>query len=119
MEIIFFTGSPNGNPPSKVRKNRRKVPTTKADDVRKEISKMASSISEHSAAIDKLKVLPDQIGLILGLLTETPNITEEIPSDEQSDPIAALVNKSHNGIIIIFFTKKLKILSVSVIETLK
>jgi hypothetical protein len=59
---------------------------------------MASSISEHSEAIEQLKAVPDQINLILSMLSKAPNTTESQQDEaEKNDPIAELLGKSIEG----------------------
>lgn len=71
----------------------------KTDALRNDLAKMASSISEHSEAIEQLKAVPDQINLILSMLSKAPNTTEQVDDDkEKDDPITALLGKSVEGI---------------------
>lgn len=64
---------------------------------------MAASIADHNEAINKLKSLPDQVNLILEMLSNGQRQSDEMIVDtneinvETSDPISELLGKSSEG----------------------
>jgi hypothetical protein len=75
--------------------------------LRKDVSAMAASIADHNEAINKLKSLPDQVNLILEMLSNSQRQSDEMIVEtnemltDQSDPISALLGKSSEGMTLI------------------
>jgi hypothetical protein len=67
--------------------------------LRKDVSAMAASIAYHNKAINKLKSLPDQVNLILEMLSNSQRQSDEVivETNDQSDPITAKLGKSSEG----------------------
>jgi len=70
-----------------------KVKKKGAVDNSADVEKLVSTMEEHSAAINQLKDVPDQISMILGLLTDNSNAPEERSIEIPADPISDLLGK--------------------------